>query len=903
MISIQKMKNVQNIMKIKKTFLIVILLLLGLTTVTAKNKMPQFSTAGFFKLENSGRDVFSLNPAWRFHKGEVSGEAVHAVGFDDTEWEVVSLPHGIDIVPVEASGCTNYQGVVWYRKQFTPAHEMGGGKVFLHFEAIMGKSRVYVNGELVKEHFGGYLPVIVDVSSSLVPGEENVIAVWADNSDDPIYPPGKPQRDLDFTYMGGIYRDVWLVTHDEVYITDSSYEDIVAGGGLVVSYGNVSKESADVNLQLHVRNDRQQSFRGYANFVLRTKDGQQVASRRSRLSVNPWNEGEVKQHIKLKSPSLWSPESPNLYYLDVTITNNRGKVVDGYRQRIGVRSVEFRAVDGFWLNGEQYHEPLIGGNRHQDYALVGNAVSNNAHWRDAKKMRDAGFKIVRNAHYPQDPAFMDACDELGLFVIENTPGWQFWNDKPIFEERVYQDIRNIIRRDRNRASVWLWEPILNETWYSADFAANTKQIVEEEFPFLYSYSASDQHAHGSEHFDIQFTHPALGQDEYAMGDRDLSKTYFTREWGDNVDNWSAHNSTSRVARNWGEKAMLIQAQHYFEPGFPYTSLDGLYRAWNVTKQHVGGTLWHTFDHQRGYHPDPFYGGIMDNFRQPKLSYYMFKTHQKPGAVRDDEVIEPMVYVAHAMTPFSDKDVVVYSNCDEVHLRYTVDGEVLIYKRDMDTNGAPYPIITFEDVYDFQMDKRLLRERRAEDIYLLAEGFIDGEKVTEHKVFPSRRPSQIVLSLDNEGTELVADDSDFVTVIASVVDEKGVVKRLNNYKIVFEVEGEGELINSAETFTNPMPVEWGTAPAMIRSTATPGLIRLKASVLWEGSQMPLNATYTFYSQPSGVELMYEASVLEQKQLNHGSSLNLLKDKKDVERANNLHTLRQVEKQQTEFGENR
>lgn len=854
-------------------------------------------------MEESGRDVYSLNPAWRFYKGEVNSEAVHAINFDDTQWEVVSLPHGIETVPVETSGCTNYQGEVWYRKQFRPKQEMKSKKIFLHFEAIMGKSKVYINGQLMKEHFGGYLPLIVDVSSALMWDKENVIAIWADNSDDPIYPPGKPQRDLDFTYMGGIYRDVWLVTHDEVYITDPNYEGIVAGGGLVVSYDNVSKESADIILQLHVRNDTKKSFRGYANFVLRTKEGEKVAARKNRILVDSLNDREVGQHIKLNRPSLWSPESPHLYYLDVTITNNRGRIIDGYTQRIGIRSVEFKGVDGFWLNGELYPEPLIGGNRHQDYALVGNAVSNHAHWRDAKKMRDVGFKIVRNAHYPQDPAFMDACDELGLFVIENTPGWQFWNDEPIFEERVYQDIRNIIRRDRNRASVWLWEPILNETWYSADFAANTKQIVAEEFPFLYSYSASDQQAHGSEHFDIQFTHPPLGQTYYGMGDRDLNKTYFTREWGDNVDNWSAHNSTSRVARNWGEKAMLIQAQHYSEPGFPYTSLDGLYRAWNATKQHVGGTLWHTFDHQRGYHPDPFYGGIMDNFRQPKLSYYMFKTHQKPGTIRGDEVIEPMVYVAHSMTPFSDKDVVVYSNCDKVHLRYTADGEVLTYTRDMDTEGAPYPIITFEDVYDFQIDKRLSREKREEDIYLLAEGYIDGKKVTEHKVFPSRRPSQLVLTLDNEGTQLVADGSDFITIIASVADDNGVVKRLNNYRIVFEVEGEGELINSAETYTNPMPVEWGTAPAMIRSTTTPGQIKLKASVLWEGSQMPLNATYTLYSLPSGVELIYEPSVLEQKKLNRSSSLNLLKDKKDVKRVNNLHTLKEVEKQQTEFGENR
>lgn len=844
-----------------------------------------------------------MNPAWRFHKGEIKNGNAESIDFIDANWDIVSVPHGIETIPVETSGCSNYQGVVWYRKHFTPKQEMQNKQIFLHFEAVMGKSKVFINGELVKEHFGGYLPIIIDISSKLKWDENNVIAVWTDNSDDPIYPPGKPQKDLDFNYFGGIYRDVWLVTHNYIHNTNPNYENIAAGGGLMVSYDKVSKESAQINLKLHVRNDSKESFKGHANFILKTEDGKIVTSGKNKLSIKKLKDREIKQKFALKKPSLWSPEQPYLYYLDVTITNNKGKIVDGYTQRIGIRSIEFKATDGFWLNGEPYNEPLIGGNRHQDYALVGNAVSNNAHWRDAKKMRDAGLKLVRNAHYPQDPSFMDACDELGLFLIENTPGWQFWNDEPIFEQRVYQDIRNIIRRDRNRASVWLWEPILNETWYSADFAMNTKQIVKEEFPYPYSYSASDQQAHGSEHFDIQFTHPHLGQDLYKMGERDSTKTYYTREWGDNVDNWTAHNSTSRVARNWGEKPMLIQAQHYSDPGFPYTSLDGLYRAWNQTRQHVGGALWHTFDHQRGYHPDPFYGGFMDVFRQPKTSFYMFKAHQKPCSKRGNKVIEPMVYIAHIMSPFSDKDVVVYSNCDEVHLRYTSDGEVHTYMRDKNTLGTPYPTITFKDIYDFRDDKRLSREKREDDIYLLAEGYIDGKKVTEHKVFPARRPSQIMLELDNENTTLTADGSDFVTVIASIVDKNGVVKRLNNYKIEFEVEGEAELINTAETFTNPMPINWGTAPAMIRATTKPGKIVVKARVLWEGSQMPLNATYTLYSTPATVELVYDTKIMDQKELNKRTSLKTADDKVNVKRINNLHTLRKIEKQQTEFGENR
>lgn len=184
----------------------------------------EFSTAGFYRVPGSQRSVSSMNPAWRFHKGDVPGAS--DVRFDDSSWPVVSLPHGLEELPPEASGCVNYQGPAWYRKHFTPADSLRGKKVFLHFEGIMGKSRVFVNGKPATEHFGGYLPVIVDLTGMLKFGEDNVIAVMTDNSDDPSYPPGKPQDMLDFTYMGGIYRDCWLVSHGDVYVTDPNYEDV-----------------------------------------------------------------------------------------------------------------------------------------------------------------------------------------------------------------------------------------------------------------------------------------------------------------------------------------------------------------------------------------------------------------------------------------------------------------------------------------------------------------------------------------------------------------------------------------------------------------------------------------------------------------------------------------------------
>ncbi len=747
-------------------FILISLLLIPCCSVQASHQ-PEFSTAGFFQLPNSGREVFSMNPAWRFCKGTVAG--AEATNFNDAEWTVVSLPNGIEYLPTEASGCINYQGEVWYRKHFTPVDALKGKKLFLHFEAIMGKSKVFVNGKLLTEHFGGYLPVVVDISDVLNWGEDNVIAVWADNSDDTSYPPGKAQDVLDFTYFGGIYRDCWLIAHNPVFITDPNFENEVAGGGLFVAYDKVSDASAEVLLKAHVRNDSRKAFTGVVEYELQQPDGTQVAFLNDKIQVRPGKAFISKDKIIVKNPMLWSPETPTLYNLIVRIRDREGNVVDGYRRRIGIRSVEFKGKDGFWLNGKPYESPLVGANRHQDFAVVGNAVANSIHWRDAKKLRDAGMKVIRNAHCPQDPAFMDACDELGLFVIVNTPGWQFWNDAPEFAQRVYSDIRNLVRRDRNHACVWMWEPILNETWYPEDFAKNTRDIVDQEYPYPYCYSGCDSGARGREHFPVLFTHPSYDGKSWGDKDADPKITYFTREWGDNVDDWSSHNSPSRVARNWGEQPMLIQAQHYANPTYTFTCYDALYR---TPRQHVGGCLWHSFDHQRGYHPDPFYGGLMDIFRQPKYSYYMFKAQRSPRT--EERLFEtgPMVYIAHEMTPFSGKDVTVYSNCDEVRLTFLKDGKTYTYNKPVVKEGMPSPVITFPDVYDFMVDKALSRKKKQDEVLLRAEGLIAGKVVATHEVHPARRPEKVLLWVDNENVNLKADGSDFVTVVAAIADKNG-----------------------------------------------------------------------------------------------------------------------------------
>lgn len=859
--------------------------------------LPKFSTAGFYELPNTGREVYSMNLAWRFYKGDVEGTPF-ATEFDDSGWQVVSVPHGLEYLPVEASGCANYQGVAWYRKRFIPDERLKGKQLFLHFEAIMGKSEVYVNGKLLKEYYGGYLPIIVDVTNVLKWGEENVIAVKADNSDDPLYPVGKAQNMLDFTYFGGIYRDCWLVAHNDVFITNANYENEVAGGGLFISYADVSEKSAVVNLKAHIRNNSVKGERVTVSFELKDKQGKVVKQAMKNISVGKGKASYAFSSMKIESPCLWSPEDPYLYNLDVMVRNGQGQVIDGYRQRVGIRSIEFKQTEGLWINGKPYEGKLMGTNRHQDFAVLGNALPNSMQWRDAKKLRDAGMKVIRT-HYVIDPAFMDACDELGLFALVEVPGWQFWNKQPIFGERIYSDIRNMIRIHRNHASLFFWEPILNETHYPEEFAKKALDICEEEYPYPYSIAACDHGAAGDHYYSL-----LLRPIESELRE---DKTYFIREWGDNVDDWNAQNSDSRVARGWGEVPMLLQAEHYANPSYineyPILCYETIC---NKPEQIVGACFWHSFDHQRGYHADPFYGGIMDAFRQPKTSYYMFMAQRSPE--KSDLIADngPMIYIAHEITPFSPADVTVYSNCEEVRLTVFEGGKDYVYKKDPDHKGMPSPVITFKDVYHFMEWKAMARAGKQEDAYLLAEGLIDGKVVVSHKRYPSGQADRISLRLDHEKVPLIADGSDVVTVIAEVVDKRGTVKRLNNSVIRFDIEGEGRLLGDVSTGNNPCKVIWGSAPVLIQSTTKPGKVRIIASMQNPGQSRPLEGVLEFETVENDRKEIFSQKDLLASDKSQSVERGIV-DKSDLERENerlrkelNQLKVREVERQQTQFG---
>ena len=870
----------------RKTFLISTLFIIALSIYCSPlygrglGEAP--SVAGLFPLGDSGRLVWNFNAGWRFHLGDVTG--AEAVNYDDKAWEVVSTPHSVQLMPAEASGCRNYQGIAWYRKHFTLPKETQGRDVTLHFEAIMGKQTIYVNGREVMQHEGGYLPVTLNLTAlGCAAGDNIIVAVKADNSDDKTYPPGKKQMTLDFAYHGGIYRDVWLIAKSKVAITDAVEENKMAGGGIFVHYANISDKRADVYVNTEVRNSDVRPRTVTVENVLSVAK----LSRATKITLKPGETHTVTQHFTVKNPQLWSPESPYLYSMATRIREGK-QSLDGGVTKIGIRSFEFVRTDdaqgrqpGFYLNGQRYHQ-LVGANRHQDFAYVGNALPNSQQWRDAKRLRDAGFTIIRTAHYPQDPSFMDTCDELGLFIIVATPGWQYWNKDKGWDEKVHQNTRSIIRRDRNHPCVLMWEPILNETRYPEAFALQALQITKDEYPYPYRpVAAADVHSAGvKDHYDVVYGWPGddFKSDGLPAGDpAKIRQCIFTREFGELVDDWYAHNNLNRASRSWGERPQLVQALSLLN------STNELYK---TTGQFIGGCQWHPFDHQRGYHPDPYWGGIYDAFRQPKTALNMFKARLTSVAV------EPIVAIAHEMTQFSERDVTIFSNCDSVRLTM-YDGEHCW--TEPVTNGMS----VFHDAWDFfEARNWSYTKRNWQNVKMAAEGIVGGKVVCRDERMPSRRSTKLRLRVDEMGRQLVADGSDFIVVVCEVTDDLGHVRRLAKENIRFTVEGEGEIISNASICANPRAVEWGSAPILVRSTRQAGKIKIKAEVQFPGTHAPTPAELEIESIPYNLPMCFDAKETLQARNTHSSQTT--QQSSTLSDAEKAKMLQEVEAQQADFG---
>ncbi|MFD0961727.1 glycoside hydrolase family 2 TIM barrel-domain containing protein [Paenibacillus chungangensis] len=721
------------------------------------------------------------------------------------------MPHSVRIEPADCSGGLNYQGVAWYRRHFYVQPSSRGRKLFVEFEGAKHTAEIWMNGTYVGIHHGGYLPFTLDISSHVIADglTSNVIAVRLDNSDAVDIPPGKPQSELDFCYFGGLYRHVWLYETDTLHITDAVYANQIAGGGIFVTYPHVTDESAVINAKIHVHNE-DSSNRSYSiRSLLYDEEQQLIASYESKcLELNVGEACHYHQKLEVLDPKLWHPDHPYLYCL-VTIVMEEGQAIDQITTRIGIRTLRFDS-EGFYLN----HKPLLinGANRHQEYVYVGDALPDSMQKRDAIKLKEAGFNFVRIGHYPQSHAFMDACDEVGLMCVVPVPGWQWFRDNDTFKEGSYQDVRDMIRRDRNHPCVMFWEPILNETHYSEEYARITYRLTHEEYPGDQCYAACDMHSSGADQYDIWYGN---GVSEQEWGD---AKPIFIREYGDNYrEQFGPQKTQNRCSRgtkgfyNGGESGMLISALErlsYLNDHF-------------LNQRSSGAAVWTGIDHNRGYVPNIAATGVMDFYRFPKFSYYVYSSQRNPELEIKGIENKPVLFIANDWNADSSNRVYVFSNCDSVTL-YVNGKEISTSRPSSQYAGLPHPPFIFDDV-PFEPGE------------LRAEGYLNGQHAATHSVRTAGAAHHFKLKVDDCGIDLVADGSDLVLVQVWVCDEQGTVVTDAYREVQFHIDGPGVIVGDGEArvHSNPIETEAGAIGVLIQATTESGIITVTASA--EGLQ--------------------------------------------------------------------
>ncbi len=401
------------------------------------------------------RSVTSINSLWEFTKG--APRDVELSKLNNSKWVLVNLPHSWNDKDVLADGKRGYyRGVGWYRKTIFFDSAENNKKHYLYFEGANQVADVYINGVFAGNHVGGYTAFTIDITHLIKFGEPNLIAIKVDNSHHPDIPP----LSADFTFFGGIYRDLFLITTNSVHFDMLDY----GTSGIYIETPKVSEKSALVLVRGRLVNESNTKRKLEVKSTIKDAKGAIIAEITSRLTVLAGEKYAFAQTSdKLNNIELWSPNHPNLYTVETTLIEKE-QILDLVVNPLGFRWFRFDADSGFFLNDKPLK--LIGANRHQDYQGMGNALSDEQHEQDLKLLKDMGGNFIRNAHYPQDPAVLKAADHLGLLVWEEIPLVNEITDSPEHTANAQKMLREMIRQHYNHPSIIMWG-YMNEIFINA----------------------------------------------------------------------------------------------------------------------------------------------------------------------------------------------------------------------------------------------------------------------------------------------------------------------------------------------------------------------------------------------------------------------------------------------------
>ena len=392
------------------------------------------------------RVVYTINDGWKFTKG--SPFEAQLTGCDDSSWETVNIPHTWNDKDADDETPGFYRGPVWYRKQLFIDKSQEGRRAVIYFEGANQEVRFYLNGQFVGEHKGGYTRFCFDITSHLRYGQENLFAIYVNN----VYNPNIPPLSADFTFFGGIYRDVYLQFMNPVHIATNDY----ASSGVYIRTPEVNNSAASVEITTLLTNDMPQATEIRVENIICDADGKEVKKTQAEVKLAAGEtKTDISKKIKIDSPRLWDIDDPYRYMVYTRILDKRkGTLLDEVVNPLGLRWFKFDSEKGFFLNGKG--RKLIGTARHQDYFQKGNALRDELHVQDVLLLKEMGGNYLRVSHYPQDPVIMEMCDKLGIVTSVEIPVVNAVTETEEFLHNSVEMAKEMVRQDFNRPSVMIW---------------------------------------------------------------------------------------------------------------------------------------------------------------------------------------------------------------------------------------------------------------------------------------------------------------------------------------------------------------------------------------------------------------------------------------------------------------
>lgn len=605
------------------------------------------------------QERISLNDHWFFYP-EIGDYQSSRPRPEKMPKELVDLPHTVKMMPYNNFYEADYQFRSLYRKEIFIGEEFRDKAIFLEFEGVANMAMVSINGRESFRSESPYLPFSKEINKELRLGENNIIEVLVDSNEiDSIPPFGEV---VDFLSYGGIYREVSLLVKSPYFIQN-----------VFAFSGDILLEEKSLTIQTCLS-----SYHG-GNLIYKLYDGHGEGELGEALysCIRDVDDKRVRTIMKLQKITLWDLENPHLYTLEVTLVDKNGNAVDKRYETIGFRKAQFKE-DGFYLNGRKVK--ILGLNRHQSYPYVGYAMPKSMQRLDAEILKkDLGVNMVRTSHYPQSRHFLDRCDELGLLVFEEIPGWQFIGDEH-FKENSKDNLKKMIKRDRNHPSIVIWGVRINESPDDHVFYSEMNKIAH-----IYDESR-----------------PTGGVRNFAKSEF-LEDVYTYNDFLHKGDNDGLSDPTEILPKRAPYLVTEFNGHMY-----PTKSFDPEERRVEHAMRHVrvlshmmkdakisGALGWCMADYNThgdfGSGDRICYHGVLDMFRQRKLASYVYTSQ------REDE---PVLMISSSMDigeypGGAMSTIYAFTNCDHVDV-YRNDRFIRRYTREKG-QGLSHPPMAMDDL--------------------------------------------------------------------------------------------------------------------------------------------------------------------------------------------------------------